>query len=159
MNRNFRRLVIVAVVFEACLDIRTNDEHIFEDGAERGRLPQYIEEYDRVKDDPDQKRRLLDRIIRDFDSAGERDKLMAERNYKLAVPQFRKETGKIQFLLPIYLDDAAKIDRPQCALVLSRDDSGQQPHYYGETILTLDMAYNNARLIAKPDVFWLNNLI
>ncbi|NLT48515.1 MAG: DUF3825 domain-containing protein, partial [Clostridiales bacterium] len=28
-------------------------------------------------------------------------------------------------------------------------------YYRGATILTLDMAYNNARLIAKPDVFWL----
>ena len=32
-------------------------------------------------------------------------------------------------------------------------------YYRGETILTLSMAYNNARLIAKPDVFWLDTVV
>lgn len=147
------------VVFDASLDIHTNDHHIFEDGVERGRLPKYKEEYDSVKDDPVEKELLLTRIARDFDSARERAKLMAERNYKLAVPQFYKEDNEIQFLLPIYLGEREEAEKPQCALVLSLDDTGRRPYYRGETILTLDMAYNNTRLIAKPDVFWLNDLV
>lgn len=147
------------VVFDASLDIHTNDNHIFEDGVARGRLPKYQAEYDQVKDDDVERELLLTRIARDFDSARERAKLMAERNYKLAVPQFYKETGEIQFLLPIYLGEREEAEKPQCALVLSLDKTGRRPYYRGETILTLDMAYNNTRLIAKPDVFWLNDLV
>lgn len=147
------------VVFDAQLDIHTNDHHIFEDGVARGRLPKYQDEYNKVKDNEAEKDLLLARIARDFDSARNRAKLMAERNYKLAVPQFWKETGEIQFLLPIYLGEREEAEKPQCALVLSLDNSGRRPYYRGETILTLDMAYNNTRLIAKPDVFWLNDLV
>ncbi len=147
------------VVFDARHSIQMNDNHIFEDGVARGRLPKYQAEYERVKGNEAEKDLLLARIARDFDSACERAKLMAERNYKLAVPQFWKETGEIQFLLPIYLGEREEAESPQCALVLSLDKSGRRPYYRGETILTLDMAYNNTRLIAKPDVFWLNELV
>lgn len=147
------------VVFNARYSIQMNDNHIFEDGVARGRLPKYQAEYERVRGNETEKDLLLGRIARDFDSACQRAKLMAERNYKLAVPQFWKETGEIQFLLPIYLGEREEAESPQCALVLSLDKSGRRPYYRGETILTLDMAYNNTRLIAKPDVFWLNELV
>ncbi len=147
------------VVFDARYSIQMNDNHVFEDGVARGRLPKYQAEYERVRGNEKEKDLLLGRIARDFDSACERAKLMAERNYKLAVPQFWKETGEIQFLLPIYLGEREEAESPQCALVLSLDRSGRRPYYRGETILTLDMAYNNTRLIAKPDVFWLNELV
>ena len=39
------------------------------------------------------------------------------------------------------------------ALVVSRV-AGEK--YQGETILTLDMAYKNSRLITRPDSDWLN---
>lgn len=146
------------VVFDAKLNIHMNDNHIFEDGVARGRLPKYKTDYEKVKDNEEEKDILLRKIARDFDSARDRAKLMAERNYKLAVPQFWKETGEIQFLLPIYLGEREEAENPQCALVLSLDKSGRKPYYRGETIITLDMAYNNTRLIAKPDVFWLNEL-
>ena len=133
--------------------------HIFEDGVERKRLPKYDAEYQKCKDNPQEKEALLARIARDFDSAILRAKLMAERNYKLAVPQFWRETGEIQFLLPIYLGELEEADKPQCALALALDRSGRVPYYRGATILTLDMAYNNARLIAKPDIFWLNESV
>ncbi len=147
------------VVFDARLDIHTNDNHIFEDGVARGRLPKYRDEYERVKNNEKELEDLRARIARDFDSARDRVKMMAERNYKLAVPQFYKEKNEIQFLLPIYLGEREEAEKPQCALVLSLDRSGRRPYYRGETILTLDMAYNNTRLIAKPDVFWLSDLV
>lgn len=147
------------IMFDARYAIKLNDLHIFEDGVERKRLPKYDEEYQRCKDNPEAKNMLLARIARDFDSAIQRAKLLAERNYKLAVPQFWRETGEIQFLLPIYLGELEEADRPQCALALSLDRSGRVPYYRGATILTLDMAYNNARLIAKPDVFWLDTTV
>ena len=102
--------------------------------------------------------RLIKKIAHDFDSALHRAQLMAQRNYKLAVPQYWKETGKIQFLLPIYIGENEESEKPQCALVLNLDDNGRIHYYRGETILDLNMAYNNARLIAKPEVFWLDDI-
>jgi hypothetical protein len=31
----------------------------------------------------------------------------------------------------------------------------REQHYYGATCLTMDMAYNNARLLVKPESDWL----
>ncbi len=36
-------------------------------------------------------------------------------------------------------------------IILSEDKTV----YYGHTCLTTEMAYNNARLIARPDSYWL----
>ncbi len=144
------------VMFDPQLPISLNDSHIFEDGVERGRLPKYQEEYEQIKDDPNKKALLCARIARDFSSAIERARLLAQRNYKLAVPQYWIETHEIQYLLPIYLGEREENGRPECALALRLVQTGRAPYYRGATILTLDMAYNNARLLAKPDVFWLN---
>lgn len=74
------------------------------------------------------------------------------RNYKAAVPQFfwdrNAKVGELQLLLPLCLSSPLKAD---VALVINRTEYV----YSGETILTLDMAYNNARLLAKPDTEWL----
>lgn len=68
------------------------------------------------------------------------------RNYKTAVPQFHR--GKIQLLLPICVLTEFKAD---LALVVEK----QGEAYRGNTVLSLDQAYNNARLIARPDGEWL----
>ena len=69
-------------------------------------------------------------------------------NYKMAVPQYY--SGKIQLLLPLCLVDPNK---PDLALVVSKNSVGN--YYQGHTCLTLEMAYNNARLNAKPESNWL----
>lgn len=67
-------------------------------------------------------------------------------NYKTAIPQFYQ--GKLQLLLPLCLQAPNRAD---LALVVERG-----PHvYYGPTVLPLDAAYRNARLIARPDREWL----
>lgn len=76
---------------------------------------------------------------------------LSKRNYKLVVPQYRPQDDKIQYLMPIYLG-ATFNKLPDFALVLDHDSG----YYKPETILELDDAYQNARLIAKPDNFWLN---
>ena len=76
---------------------------------------------------------------------------LAKRNYKLVVPQYRPQENKIQYLMPIYLG-ATFNKLPDFALVLENENG----YYKPETILDLDDAYQNARLIAKPDNFWLN---
>ena len=78
------------------------------------------------------------------------DKLYSQvrRNYKLAVPHWHE--GHIQLLLPLYLSDPHKAD---LAIVVERVDA--QKCYVARTILTMDMAYKDARLICRPDSDWL----
>lgn len=73
-------------------------------------------------------------------------KKRVSENYKLAIPQYFD--GKIQLLLPLCLQSDSK---PDLALVVTKVGN----YYQGHTCLTLDMAYNNARLIAKPESNWL----
>ncbi|GEM_PF-1494388 len=68
------------------------------------------------------------------------------RNYKTAVPQFHR--GEVQLLLPLCLMKPSVAD---LALVVS----AKEGQYRGDTILTLDMAYSNARLLCRPDSDWL----
>jgi hypothetical protein len=75
------------------------------------------------------------------------------RNYKTAIPQFYRAgntgQGKMQLLLPVAL---LRRDHAELALAVDRLDSGV---YLGRTVLTLDWAYNNARLLTRPDTDWL----
>lgn len=57
--------------------------------------------------------------------------------------------GKIQLLLPLCL---MSDDKPDVAIAVTKKDNS----YQGHTCITLDMAYNNARLIAKPESNWLS---
>ncbi len=81
-----------------------------------------------------------------LDTAINRAEQRVIRNYKTAIPQYNR--GKIQLLLPLCLSDPSKAD---VALVVGKEDAV----YKAYTILTLDMAYNNARLLTTPDREWL----
>src|SRR5262249_21384207 len=71
------------------------------------------------------------------------------RNYKTAVPQYWR--GRIQLLRPLCLLQDGKAD---LALVVEKERDGRCSR--GNTVLTLDMAYSNARLLARPDPDWLS---
>lgn len=128
---------IKEVVFDSSLEIKTNNVHIFEDNYSR--LPAELKNFSKQQ---------LHMLLM---SAAEFARKLSQRNYKFVVPQYWKKTNSIQFLMPIFLNGKFT-GTPDCALVLER----QKNYYRGTTILTLDMAYQNARLIAKPDDFWLN---
>lgn len=70
-------------------------------------------------------------------------------NFKTAIPMYYPSAEQISLLLPLSLGSEDKID---VALVLESTQSGA---YIAHTILTLKMAYNNARLITRPDSDWL----
>lgn len=123
------------VIFDPSLDVTTDDVHIIEDNLER--IP------------PEYRSMRTSQIFALFQSAVEFARVMARRNYKLVIPQFYN--GRIQFLMPIFLSGEFS-GAPDCALALEKIHDC----YRGNTILTLDMAYQNARLIAKPDPTWLN---
>lgn len=74
---------------------------------------------------------------------------LIERNYKIAIPHWYDD--KIQLLLPLVLTNEDGI--ADLALVVDRDD--KRRIYRGKTILTMDMAYVDARLITKPADEWL----
>ena len=71
---------------------------------------------------------------------------LAQRSYRMAVPQFHQ--GRIQLLLPLYLREA---DRPDLALTLERHGSW----YRAATVLYPDWAYRHARLLSRPNSEWL----
>jgi hypothetical protein len=75
-------------------------------------------------------------------------------NYRTAVPHSFK--GELQLLLPLCI---LQENIPDLVLTISRIDS-RPPEpgkftYTARTILTLDMAYQNARLVARPEKDWL----
>ena len=123
------------LVFDTHLNIIAQYEHIFGDTENRERLPIAI--------------RNSSMAYSLFNGAVATARKMLEANYKTAVPQFYK--GKIQLLVPICLQNQ---NIPDLALTCAKADDGKS--YLGCTCLTLEMAYNNARLIAKPDSNWLH---
>lgn len=70
-------------------------------------------------------------------------------NYKTAIPMYYPRTNKLSLLLPLSLMDDEQID---LALVTEKLNSG---NYKGHTILPLEWAYSNARLVTRPDSDWL----
>ena len=122
------------LVFDANCQINVQYKHILSDEENMKRIPESI-----------QNAKNLQHI---FSGAIEVMKKKVAANYKIAVPQYFN--GKIQLLLPLCLVDP---DVPDLALVVTKNSAGN--FYQGHTCLTLEMAYNNARLIAKPDSNWL----
>lgn len=73
----------------------------------------------------------------------------ANWNYKTAIPMYYPTLNTTSLLLPLALLDENVID---VALVIEKQPSG---NYIGQTILPLEWAYSNARLITRPDSDWL----
>jgi hypothetical protein len=70
-------------------------------------------------------------------------------NFKTAIPMYFPGKKNISLLLPLGVLSDEIID---LALVVERTPSGA---YLGHTVLPLDWAYSNARLICRPDSDWL----
>jgi hypothetical protein len=120
------------LVYDSKKELRTNIEHIISDNIER--FPESLKQMNSYG--------LQNLVKGAIDSAVERVK----RNYKTAIPQYYQ--GSIQLLLPLTLLEPQTAD---LALVVERFSD----FYRGATCLTLDMAYNNARQLARPDRDWL----
>ena len=126
-----------AVLYDRRCELFINVDHVME---HIGRFPEHLQK------NPYVARQLMI-------SAEATTKKRVYRNYKTAVPQYYRErggSGGVQLLLPICLENPARAD---LALVVAKNEVGNA--YRGSTVLTLDMAYNNARLLARPDTEWL----
>ncbi len=122
-----------SLVYDTAKELRTNVEHII--GENQDRFPEPYRSLDT---------HALQTFLKGaIDNAKER----VRRNYKTAIPQYYQ--GHIQLLLPLCISNPAKAD-----LAIVVVDHGD--FYRASTCLTLDMAYNNARQLARPDRDWLN---
>jgi hypothetical protein len=121
------------LIFDTREDLRVNVEHIIED-TPRERFPEPCRSTDDFA-----LQSVLTGVVHNA-------KDRVRRNYKTAVPQFYR--GEVQLLLPLYFSNPQRAD---LALVVERHST----FYRAATCLTLDMAYNNARQLAKPDRDWL----
>ncbi|MCG5531822.1 DUF3825 domain-containing protein [Halorhodospira sp. 9621] len=120
------------LVLDPRKEIRTNVEHVVEDN--RHRFPEPYRSMDSYA--------LQTFLKGSIDNAKERVK----RNYKTAIPQYYR--GRVQLMLPLCIGSPEVAD-----LALVVEDHGD--FYRASTCLTLEMAYNNARQLARPDRDWL----
>lgn len=72
-----------------------------------------------------------------------------EWNFKTAIPMYFPTMNIMSLLLPLSI---IKEDEVNAALVVEKTKAN---NYIGHTILTLEMAYSNARLVSRPDSDWL----
>jgi cold shock CspA family protein len=160
------------LLLDASREIYVDYEHVIFDGIRRDRFPAALlrrhvpdgctfEEYndyeygDRV--------RFLHgfadalegdlQTLRAFKGRLEDAKVVAEKrtrwNYKTAIPQYYPRFDILSLLLPLAIVRDETVD---VALVVTRNSSGS---YQGRTVLPLDWAYKNARLVCRPDSDWL----
>jgi hypothetical protein len=122
-----------SLIFDYRLEIRPNKRHILVDNKDR--LPQEYQAPDKYA-----------WLVQHFEGAVNNAQRRLSENFKLAVPQYYR--GRIQLLVPLYLTGNRQ---PDLALAIERDGDV----YQARTCLTIDMAYNNARLIVKPQSDWL----
>ncbi len=122
------------LLYDARCDLRVNYDHIIDEHRER-----FPEPFKSMTDSY--------QLQIAFRGAIEHAKKRVRRNYKTAVPHFYQ--GRLQLLLPICMTNPANAD---LALAVER----HQDVYRAATCLTLEMAYSNARLLARPDGDWLH---
>lgn len=116
--------------------IRVNVDHILGDEENLERIPARIQ---KAKNLP----LLLETAVKLA-----RRKAVVEPS--VIVPQGYQ--NRLQYLLPVCLTNMVK---PDLAMTLSVMDG----YYLGNTCLTLEMAYLNARMIARPTAGWLTDLV
>ena len=122
------------LIFNPKCDLIPDLDHIIRENLSR--FPIHLQ----GADDAELRRQLVGAI----DEA----KKKVRSNYKVAVPQYYD--NKIQLLLPLCLTSGSP--NPDLALVTHKLNDST---YTARTCLTLRMAYNNARLIVKPQSNWL----
>lgn len=129
------------LIYDYDLRLDPQLDHILTDEVNKSRIPESVRNL------------ALLAQISIFEGAIQLSKKKIAANYKVAVPQYYN--GGVQFLLPLAID----INSPETidlVLAVKKIKSTTGNYYYkGFTALTMDMAYNNARLLAKIDSDWL----
>ena len=92
---------------------------------------------------------LSERIRSDFKRAIDKATKRIRWDYKTAVPIYYPAYNLLSLMIPLCLDSDNIAD---VALLVEKTESG---NYLGHTILTLPMAYLDARLLCRPNSDWL----
>lgn len=124
------------MLYDSEWKIRVNANHILKDEENVERLPESI--------------RTAFNLPLLLETAVELSRRKTLIDLSLAVPHVFQ--GRMQYLLPICLTN---MEKPDLAMALSVMDG----YYMGHTCLTLEMAYQNARLLARPTAGWLTQLV
>ncbi len=127
------------LIFDKKLEIRLNKSHIIDDNFSR-----FVQAgYDGKP--------LIDALL---EAAHQKLKKKLGRNFKLALPFYYHNTEtderKIQLLVPLYFPNAPV----RLALVLDKRNAQDGMYYEAVTVLPVEWAYMNARLIVRPDEEW-----
>ena len=127
------------LIYDRNLEIIVQKEHIIDDNYQRFVNVGYAD------------KNLINILL---DAAIDTAKIKLARNFKLALPFYyhNGETGenKIQLLIPLYFPGASV----KLALVLDRVTQDRGAHYEGITILPVEWAYMNSRVIVRPEEEW-----
>ena len=107
--------------------------------------------YDKLRVAIDENVKIKRRLINRLDDAIALAQKRAEWDFRTAVPAFNPAKDTNILLLPL---DLTGDEQPDVALVVELMESG---NYMGQTILTMQMAYNDARLVCRPDCDWLRS--
>lgn len=126
------------LVFDLTYTIHPDSKHIIDQN--NSRLPSYLQGEDNKK--------LASKTIKGI--VFELEKQL-RRNYRLAIPHWYN--GRIQLLLP----GKANSDFAEFAFVLEKDTYKKK--YYIKTILEVEKAYSNARVICNLETDWLHGSI
>lgn len=154
LEGNLERFPISFIYNQCCFDENFttlfNQYSDSKDPFHKKRLKFKIYEY--IKNEP-QLIRILSNRLKD-------SILLAQKrcrwNYRIAIPIYSSLTNSIVHLLPLCLGDIEK-DGDSLALIVEKnyaEDGGIQ--YFGKTIITLEMAYQDARLISRLNDEWLS---
>jgi len=125
------------IYFDPTREIRCGIAHIADDRRER--LPT---DWQSLGDSE-----IVNRIQDSLSVARRR----ALRDYKVAVPTYYPETQSINWLLPAY----NQRESTASASLLVTQDREDADAYAAVTVLTVQMAYSNARLLTRPGAEWL----
>ena len=127
------------LIYDNSLELNLRKEHIIDDNFER------------FVDAGYSNKELISVLL---DSAKGTLEKKLKRNFKLALPFYYHNTEtnerKIQLLAPLYFPGAPV----RLALVLNKVQSDAKVYYEGVTVLPVEWAYMNSRLIVKPDEEW-----
>jgi len=141
------------VVFDPQLPVVANIPHIVDDNVDR--YPAELQANDYLRSG------MLDRAVQVAAAK-------AKANWRLAAPQYywprgANEAGRLQLLLPLSLMDPDRVD---LALVIDRDPpfatsidkskGSAGACYRAYTVLPIEWAYRNARLVTRPESYWLD---
>jgi len=160
------------MLLDTSKEIHIDYDHVIVDGVSRDRFsPEFLSQHkpkgfqwvDYTALDRNDREEFLTKLaeaikadiqtMRSIKRRLEDAKLLAEKrtrwNYKTAIPQYFPRQDIMSLLLPLAIMDDEKVD---LALVVTKNPSGS---YQGRTIFPLDWAYQNARLVCRPDSDWL----